>query len=180
MDSKKGAMKIRDVLIALGFIILCLLAGAFGSIFTIQNISTWYATLNKPSFSPPNWVFGPVWTTLYILMGISAYLIYSKTRTPNPQTPNPQTPNGLNNNEIRLALGVFGIQLILNALWSFLFFGLQSPVLGLVCIVFLWFAIVATIIEFHKISKPAAYLLIPYLLWVSFASFLNYTIWTLN
>ncbi len=141
------------------------LAGVIGSFFTISAIPTWYAGLVKPALNPPSWVFGPAWTTLYALMGIAAFLIWK---------------NGWERKDVRMALGVFGIQLFLNAIWSIIFFGLQSPGWALVNIVLLWLAIVWTITVFYKISRPAAYLLVPYLLWVSFASYLNYSIWMLN
>lgn len=141
------------------------LAGIIGSVFTVSSIPTWYATLNRPPLSPPNWLFGPVWTTLYALMGIAAFLVWKK---------------GLDRKDVKLALGIFLGQLVLNSLWSIIFFGLQNPGAALVEIIFLWLAIVATIIAFAKISKSAAWLLLPYLLWVSFAAYLNYSIWTLN
>ncbi len=144
-------------------IAVCLSAGAIGSVFTYQNIPTWYQTLNKPAFSPPNWIFAPVWTLLYILMGISLYIIWEK---------------GFKENKLPIIL--FLSQLILNAKWSFLFFGMRSPLYGLIGIIFLWAFILATIISFYKISKTAALLLIPYILWVSFASFLNFYILILN
>ena len=158
-------MKLKNAGILIGFIILCLLAGIIGSIFTTQNIPTWYESINKPSFNPPNWVFGPVWTILYVLMGISAYLIYSK---------------GIKKKEVKLAFIIFGIQLVLNTLWSILFFGLTSPLFGLICIIFLWLFIVLIMKLFYKLDKKAAYLLIPYILWVSFATILNYYIFILN
>jgi translocator protein len=145
-------------------IILCLLAGAIGSIFTSKSIPTWYATLKKPSFNPPNYLFGPVWTILYILMGIAAYLIWTSGW----------------NSVTKIALAVFAVQLILNTAWSILFFGLQNPFIAFIEIIFLWLAIVATIVLFYRISPAASYLLIPYLLWVSFASVLNFAIWRLN
>ena len=137
---------------------ICLGAGVLGSFFTISSIPTWYVTLNKPFFSPPNWVFGPVWTMLYILMGYSLYLVWKKKKVPS----------------------IFWIQLILNASWSIIFFGMKSPSLALINIAVLWIAIVLTIKSFYKINKLAAYLLYPYLAWVSFASILNYSIWILN
>lgn len=144
-------------------IIICELAGIIGSIFTSSSIPTWYALLSKPSFSPPNWVFAPVWTILYALIGISAYLIYaSKSRHKNR------------------ALFVFGAQLVLNALWSIVFFGSRSISGGLYIIIAMWLLIMATILMFYKIDKRAAYLLVPYLLWVSVASILNYYILILN
>lgn len=149
---------------------LCLGAGILGSFFTVSAIPTWYATLDKPSFSPPNWIFGPVWTILYILMGISLYLVWEKK---NPSA----TSTTLSTGSLRTGVPtVFWVQLILNALWSIIFFGMKNPTLALVDIVVLWIAIVLTIIAFYEINKLAAYLLIPYLLWVSFAIILNLSI----
>lgn len=139
-----------------------LLAGFIGSYFTISSINTWYVTLTKPSFNPPNFVFGPVWTILYILMGISLYLVLSSKKKKD------------------FALKLFSAQLILNASWSLVFFGLHNLLLSLINIVLLWIAIVWTIKEFIKINKTAGYLLIPYILWVSFASILNFSIFLLN
>lgn len=143
-------------------IALCQGAGVVGSFFTVSSIPTWYATLAKPSFSPPGWVFGPVWILLYFMMGLSFYLILTK-----------KTQNGA-------AIELFLIQLTLNTLWSIIFFGLKNPYWAFLEILFLWTAILLTIIYFYKISKFTAYLLIPYLLWVSFAVYLNFTIWRLN
>ena len=143
---------------------LCLLAGGVGSIFTASAIPTWYVTLNKPSFSPPNWIFAPVWTSLYILMGISLYLALS----------------GKGKGEREKAVRIFGIQLVLNTVWSIIFFGWHNPLFALVDIVALWIAIVLTIKSFYKINKLAGQLLIPYLAWVSFASILNLMIVLLN
>jgi len=144
---------------------ICQIAGIIGSLFTTPAIPTWYQTLQKPSIAPPNWIFGPVWTTLYLLMGISLYLI-SKT--------------GLGSTNTRKSLVTFSIQLVLNVLWSYLFFGLRSPMLGLVEIIAMWVAILTTMVFFSKVSRAAALLLVPYLLWVSFASYLNYLIMMLN
>lgn len=141
------------------------LAGIIGSVFTVSAIPNWYAGLVKPALNPPSWLFGPVWTTLYALMGIAAFLVWKA---------------GWERKEVKKALGVFGIQLFLNFIWSIIFFGLQNPGWALVNIVLLWLAIVWTMVVFYRISKPAVYLLLPYLLWVSFASYLNYSIWTLN
>lgn len=161
-------------------------AGIIGSFFTISAIPThstssgqaWYAGLVKPALNPPSWIFGPVWTTLYALMGIAAFLIwreYSKLTLSEVEGLVPQRKR-----QIKVALGAFGIQLFLNAVWSIIFFGFQNPGWALVNIVLLWLVIVWTIVVFYKISKPAAYLLVPYLLWVSFASYLNYAIWFFN
>jgi len=144
---------------------VCELVGLISTPFTISAIQTWYQYLNKPSFSPPNWVFGPVWTILYFLMGISAYLIWIK---------------GLKNKKVKPALKIFIVQLIFNFLWSIFFFGMHNPILSLIDIILLWITILLTIIKFYELSKPAAYLLIPYILWVSFATLLNFAIVILN
>ncbi len=146
-------------------IVVCQLAGIIGSVFTISSIPTWYAELEKPFFAPPNWLFGPVWLALYTLMGVSLYLVWSR---------------GIDNSSVRTALSFFGVQLVLNVLWSVLFFGLRSPLLGLVEIVALWIAIVANIVLFYRISRAAALLLIPYIAWVTIAAALNGFIWSLN
>lgn len=145
-------------------ILLPLCIGAIGGIATSTSINTWYMCLNKPSFNPPNYLFGPVWTMLYILMGISFYLIL-------------QTPK----NELRKkAIIVFCVQLFLNFWWSFLFFKFQLLGIAFIEILMIWLSIITMIILFFKINKTAAYLQIPYLLWVSFASVLNGAIWLLN
>ena len=147
-----------------------LIAGAVGAIFTSESVSTWYQTLEKPSFSPPNWLFGPVWTALYVLMGISLFLVWRATST---------FPGNRRSRKIA-AFIAFGTQLILNVLWSFLFFGLRSPQLAFAEIVILLISIAVTIVIFFKISKLAAILMMPYAGWVTFASFLNLQIWLLN
>lgn len=147
------------------FVVICELAGIVGSVFTTPSISTWYAGLARPALNPPNWVFGPVWTTLFALMGIAAYLVWRQD---------------LKRRNIKIALGVFVFQLLLNVLWSILFFGLHNPGAAFIEIIFLWLAILATIILFARISRPAAWLLVPYILWVSFASYLNFMLWQLN
>ncbi|HEX7401977.1 MAG TPA: TspO/MBR family protein [candidate division Zixibacteria bacterium] len=146
-------------------IIVCQLAGFVGSLFTTPSIPTWYAALRKPVFNPPNSVFGPVWTTLFLLMGISAYLIWRK---------------GLQDKNVKMALIIFIVQLGLNVIWSILFFGLHSPFSAFMEIIILWLVILATFLYFMKISKPAGILLIPYLIWVAFAAILNYHLWKLN
>ena len=142
-------------------IVLPFLASAIGSLFTASSVSSWYVTLIKPSFNPPSWVFGPVWTLLYLLMGISLYLVWIKKFD-------------------KTAFTFFGIQLVLNALWSILFFGLKSPLFAFIEIIFLWVAILVTMIFFYKINRISAYLLVPYILWVSFAAILNFAIFILN
>lgn len=146
-------------------ILISQLAGVIGSIATFPSIPTWYATLTKPSFNPPNWVFGPVWLTLFTLMGISAYFVWEK---------------GLKHRWVREGLFVFGVQLVLNILWSVLFFGLHYPLYSLIEIILLWLSIALTIFMFCKVSKKAALLLLPYIAWVSFAAILNFYIWQLN
>ena len=149
-----------------------LMAGAIGSIFTSESVSTWYQTIEKPSFSPPNWLFGTVWTTLYVLMGISLFLIWRATS-------NTTFPRDRRSRKIA-AFIAFGTQLILNVLWSFLFFVLRSPQLAFTEIMILLISIVVTIVVFYKISRLAAVLMTPYAGWVTFASFLNLQIWLLN
>lgn len=142
------------------------LAGFLGSFFTRPAISSWYTFLKKPSFSPPNWVFGPAWITLYFLMGISIYLIW--------------TSSSKEKTESKKIFVLFWIHLLVNALWSLVFFGLKSPAGALVNIIILWVLIIILIIKFWRINKWASYLLIPYFFWVTFASILNYSIWFLN
>jgi tryptophan-rich sensory protein len=146
-------------------IAICQLAGFVGSVFTRISVGTWYAALKKPSFTPPNWVFSPVWITLFVLMGIAAFLVWNK---------------GLSDQKVRIALSIFSVQLILNVLWSAMFFGLRSPLAGLIEIAVLWIAILLTILYFFRVSNTAGMLLIPYILWVSFAAVLNFSIWRLN
>lgn len=144
---------------------LPLLAGAIGSAFTFTGIDSWYQTIAKPSFNPPNWIFGPVWTTLYILMGLAFYLIWQA---------------GLKDKFNKDSFILFLVHLAINSLWSIVFFGLQNPGLAFLVIIVLWFMILILIMRFYKIDKRAAWLLIPYILWVSFASVLNFSIWQLN
>ena len=158
-------MKINNTFKLVIAIVVSELTGIIGSVFTTPSIAGWYATLARPALNPPAWVFGPVWTTLFALMGIAAFLIWKK---------------GLDRKDVKIALGIFIGQLVLNTLWSIIFFGLHSPGAAFVEIIFLWLAILATIIAFAKISKPAAWLLLPYILWVSFAGYLNFSIWMLN
>ena len=146
-------------------IVACQCAGLIGSVFTTPAIPTWYAALEKPLFTPPNWLFAPAWITLYLLMGISASIIWHR---------------GLDKPQVRTALIIFLIQLILNALWSVVFFGLESPLYGVVVIAVLWIAIVATIVQFFRISTLAGALLLPYIGWVTFAAALNISIFMLN
>ncbi len=146
-------------------VIGCELVGLLGTPFTISAIPTWYANLNKPFFAPPNWIFGPVWTILYFLMGVSLYLIWKQ---------------GWQKKKVKTALVFFILQLVFNFAWSPIFFGLRAPVLGLIVIAMMWICIVLTMIKFYPLSRLAFYILIPYLLWVSFASLLNAGIVFLN
>ncbi|MBM3844901.1 MAG: tryptophan-rich sensory protein [Verrucomicrobia bacterium] len=153
--------RVNSVLVLIGWLLLCFGAAWFGASFPP---GAWYASLNKPSWNPPNWVFGPVWTALYTMMAVSAWLVWRN--------------RGFVKNA--LPLGSFLVQLILNALWSWLFFGLQNPALAFAEIVLLWLAIGATLLLFGRRSPLAAWLLAPYLVWVSFAAALNFTLWRLN
>ena len=157
-------MKPTDILKLVASVILCQLAGFLGSLFTTPAVPTWYKTLNKPFFTPPNWIFSPVWISLFILMGISLFFVWRRPDHPR----------------FKPALFFFFVQLILNVLWSVAFFGLRSPLLGLMDIVLLWIGILLTIQNFSKVSKFAGVLLLPYLLWVSFAALLNFSLWVLN
>lgn len=155
--------KITRIAIA---VIVCLTVGYSSSTVTKSGVETWYPTIIKPVFNPPNWVFMPVWTLLFVLMGIAAGLIWDKIKEQNA--------------EVKKALGFFLIQLALNAIWSYLFFGLKNPMLALIEIALLWLIIYETYLKFIKINKTAGYLLIPYMTWVGFAAILNASIWWLN
>ena len=157
-------MKISHTIKLIISILLPLSVGAIAGMFTSQAVPIWYASLNKPSFSPPNWVFGPVWTTLYILLGISFFLIWKEEAS----------------KERDLAIKVFSIQMLLNFAWSFLFFYFNLIGAALIEIILLWTSIAAMIYLFYKIKPFAAYLNIPYLLWVSFATILNAGYYFLN
>lgn len=158
-------MKINNILKFIIAITVSELTGIIGSIFTIPSVSTWYKTLVQPALNPPSWVFGPVWTTLFAMMGVALFLVWKK---------------GFSEKSAKYALGIFAFQLFLNLVWSILFFGLHIPAVAFAEIVLLWLAILATIVAFAKISKPAAWLLVPYIIWVSFAGYLNFMIWQLN
>lgn len=138
-------------------------AAAIGSLASVETIPTWYAELEKPPLNPPNFLFGPVWTVLYALIGVSLYLYW--------------TAKGESKWSGYVA---FGVQMVLNALWSVVFFGLQMPLLGVWVIALLDIMVIVTIILFYERSKLAAYLLVPYLLWISFATYLSVSIWLLN
>lgn len=146
------------------FILICLGAGGLGAIVTTPEINGWYRTIIKPEWNPPDWVFGPVWTTLFVLMGISAWLVWKPAGFRDAATP----------------LALFAVQLTFNVAWSWIFFGLHQIGWAVIEILILWAAILATTVAFFRRSKPAGWLLVPYLGWVSFASILNFTIWRLN
>jgi len=154
-----------DVVKLVTSIAVCIVAGGIGSIFTLKSIHTWYVTIEKPAFTPPDSVFGPVWTILYVLMGIAAFLVWRK---------------GSKRRGVIIALVMFLAQLILNVLWSVVFFGLRSPHYGVLVIIALWTMILLSLIMFFKISRTSGLFMLPYLLWVSFAAILNVSIWALQ
>jgi len=158
-------MKCKDFVKLLGAVILCEGCGIIGSFFTAPSIPTWYASLIKPSFNPPDWLFSPVWITLFFLMGISLFLVIRE---------------GFKERDVKLAVCFFIVQLVLNVLWTLIFFGFKAPLAAFIEIILLWVAILVTIIRFFPISKLAGYLLIPYIAWVSFAAVLNLSIFILN
>ena len=169
-------------------IIICELVGVVGAIFTTPEINGWYKGLNKPFFNPPSWIFGPVWTTIFVLMGISLYLVWIKKWMPQNKI-NFIGKKPWNKLSQKLLFGswqkaniiiIFWTQIILNVLWSVIFFGLHSPGAAFFELSMLWFAILFLIINFYRVSKTAAWLLLPYILWVSFAGVLNFFIWILN
>lgn len=161
LDKNKG-YEIPKLITALG---VTLITGFIGTFFTAEPLTTWYTNLNKPYWTPPDWAFGPIWTMIYILIGIAAYLIWK---------------NGLERKDVKIALLVFALQLILNLLWSVLFFGFKSIYGGLIEIIILWITILFNFILFYRISKFAGILFLPYLVWVTIASYLNYSIYILN
>ncbi len=155
--------KITRILVV---VFICLAIGYLSGTVNSSSVTTWYPTIVKPSFNPPNWIFAPVWIVLYIMMGIAAGLVWNQIE--------------FEKETVKKALIFFAIQLVLNALWSYLFFGLQNPMLAGLEIIILWLMIFETYIQFSKINKISGYLFIPYLAWVSFAAILNGSIWWLN
>lgn len=158
-------MKLNNSLKLIIALIVPQIAAIIGALFTMPAIPTWYSTLAKPALNPPSWIFAPVWTILFILMGVAAYLVWRK---------------GYDRKEVRVALAIFIFQLLLNVFWSIIFFGIHNPAVAFTEIISLWSAILALILAFYQVSRTAAYLLIPYILWVSFAAYLNYAIWQLS
>jgi tryptophan-rich sensory protein len=161
-SGKSALVRAGTFILAVG---ICYLAAAVGSAFTALSVGTWYAGLMKPPFTPPGWFIGAVWTVLFLLMGISLFLVLEKDR---------------DRPEVRQGISLFSIQLGLNVIWSFLFFALRSPLLAFIGILLLWGSIAATLLQFLKISRPSAYLLVPYLVWVTIATCLNAGILLLN
>jgi len=155
----------RSLAVFVVALLLPLVVGVLGSFSTMDSVRTWYPTLVRPSFAPPTWVFGPVWTTLYVMMGVASWLVW-REGTAKPA--------------VRSALLLYGVQLVLNLLWSWLFFGLQRPFVALLDIVLLLVLIGVTAIRFAAVSRGAALLLLPYLAWVAFATVLNGGFWLLN
>ena len=147
------------------FILASQLAGIIGSVFTANSVRTWYVDINKPDFNPPGWIFGPVWITLYTLMGLAAYLVWK---------------NRADSHIAKYATILFFVHLAFNTLWSILFFGLRNPAWAFFEIIILWLMILALIALYYQVNKTSALLLVPYILWVSFAAVLNFYIWRLN
>ena len=146
-------------------VLFCIIVGSIGSLVTTTGPDSWYAGLAKPFFTPPGWVFAPVWITLFTLMGIALYLVWQE---------------GTEKPEVRKAIAIFGVQFVINIIWSFLFFGLRSPLLGFIDIIVLWFMIAAMIAVFYRVNRTAAYLLVPYIAWVTLATALNGSVYFMN
>jgi translocator protein len=167
--NKVGEIVKKTALLEIGKLLLCIvasqMAGIIGGIITATSVMDWYPTLRKPSFTPPDWLFGPTWTVLFVIMGIAAYLVLR---------------SGIQGKLVKISLGIFLVQLVLNLLWSIVFFGLKSPGGAMIEIVFLWLAILITAIYFFKVSMAAGWLMLPYIAWVSFAAILNFQIWRIN
>ena len=155
----------KDILTLVVLVLICQAAGGIGGLFTATSVGTWYAGLRKPPYNPPGWIFGPVWTVLYALMGVAAWLVVRR---------------GWDSVAVKAALAAFVAQLVLNMLWSAVFFGMRSPGIAFIELLGLWVAILVTIRLFWRVSPTAGALLVPYVLWVSFAAVLNYSIWRLN
>lgn len=158
-------IKAKDIWLFIAALALPLVVGYLGSLLTTPSITTWYVGLTKPSFTPPNWLFAPAWTTLFILMGLAFFFVVRE---------------GRGDRYFRAAWLSYGAQLFLNIYWSFLFFYIKEPGLAFYAIISLWSMIFVNIYYFYQIKKTAGYLLIPYLFWVTFAAVLNYSVWLLN
>ena len=167
LQKRLGRLPDERPLLALALSILVVeLVGASGSVFTVQGLGTWYDSLVRPAIAPPNWVFGPVWTTLFALMGVALWLVWQQVDAKSAA--------------VRVAIVVFAVHFAFNLGWSAAFFGMRAIGLGLAVIAVLWALIVATIWTFARVDRRAALLLVPYLVWVSFAAYLNYQFWVLN
>lgn len=162
---KMNGISIREIPKLIISILIVYVAGAVGTLYTLKEITTWYVYLAKPGWTPPNWAVGPIWSTLYILIGTALFLVWRK---------------GLGRKDVQFAILVFAVQLGINVVWSLVFFGSHSIFGGLVMVLILWIAILINIFVFYRISKPAGLLLIPYLIWVSIASYLQYNLFILN
>jgi len=158
-------LSVREIPKLIVSILIVFFAGAVGTVFTLKEITTWYVTLPKPAWTPPNWVFGPVWSFLYVLMGIALFLVWRE---------------GLDRRDVQIAITVFAVQLVINVVWSLVFFGTHNIAGGLIMVIILWISILINIIVFYRISKPAGLILVPYIIWVSIASYLNYSVFILN
>ncbi|KQC12599.1 MAG: hypothetical protein APR63_02470 [Desulfuromonas sp. SDB] len=158
-------MSVKIILVLTLFIITALGVGFTASSLTTSGIRDWYPRLEKPALTPPSWIFAPVWTSLYIMMGVAGFLIFQ---------------SGWDDNKVKVSLILYIVQLVINGTWSLVFFSVRNPGLAMVNILILWILILICIVQFFPISKTAALLMIPYLLWVSFASYLNFFIWRLN
>jgi len=166
-DEKNLKMKVEDYWRLAASVAVCLAVGFAGGFFTASEIPTWYALLAKPSFSPPNWLFAPVWTVLYVMMGTAFFLFWRNAK---------KTENA----NFKVGVVLFAAQLFLNFSWSLVFFGMHSLGGAFIVILLLWLFILANLVWFWRVSRAASVLLVPYIAWVSFASFLNYAVWTLN
>ena len=164
MEEEHSPTRAKQAIGLIVFIVVCLGAGGLGAIATTPEIDGWYKTITKPTWNPPDYVFGPVWTTLFITMAIAGWLVWK--------------PAGFK--AVMVPLSLFGIQLVLNVAWSWVFFGLHQPGWAVIEIIVLWAVILATTVTFFRSSKVAGWLMVPYLAWVSFASVLNFVIWRLN
>jgi tryptophan-rich sensory protein len=163
-DTMRAPRRARDLLGLAAFVALCFGAAALGGLVTAQSVTSWYPTLNKPAFNPPDWVFGPAWTLLYLTIAVAGWRVWRASRTAG----------------VRPEMTVYGVQLILNVAWSFIFFGARSIGLALVEIVLLLMVIVINLVMFWRVDRVAGWLLVPYTAWVSFASVLNFALWRLN
>lgn len=183
-------MKTSNIFKCIISVVVCEITGVAGAIFTAPSISSgWYAGLVKPSLNPPSWIFGPVWTMLYFLMGVALFLVWKNEWRVVRTLMHPNSKKPWNKWSERFWVGdlqkeniiaVFTVQLLLNAIWSPVFFGAQRPDLAFFILMALWCAIIYTIVNFYRVSRTAAWLLLPYVLWVSFAGYLNYSLWILN